>query len=222
MSLDRLITLISVADLGWGLVAILICFSLHWHIHFIYLFLSLDRKVSSFISLTFYFILEYSWLTVIVSGGQQRHSAIYDTFLFLQIRFPWDFDWNPGRSLSPSPSSIVRDSYQLFFHNLSLVLDLPDGCIFKIRQTSLREENLVIVRVWRCLFSSLEFLFPDWTWCSACTWNVQVTPGKEMAQTVFYSPESVFSSYSLCSFGSHCFNCSLLSLNKYFLLPFSL
>lgn len=39
----------------------------------------------------------------------------------------------------------MGDSYQPFFHNLSLVLDTLDDCIFKIRQTSLREENLVIV-----------------------------------------------------------------------------
>lgn len=144
------------ADLGWGLVAILICFSLHWHIPFIYLFPSLALWEIHINSSSIIWV----WCLILLMVA------------FLKLgRHLW------GRRI------------------------------------------LWLSQVWPCSFSSLEFLFPDWTWCSARTWNVQVTPGKEMAQTVFCSPESVFSSLSLCSFGSHCFNCSLcslLSLNKFF------
>ena len=119
----------------------------------------------------------------------------------------------------------MGDSYQLFFHNLSLVLD-PDGCIFKIRQTSLREENLAIVTSLTMFIFFIRVSFPRLNLVLSlyleCTSDSR---GGNGTDSFLFTRIDVFSSLSLCSFGSHCFNCSLcslLSLNKFFLLPFSL
>lgn len=117
----------------------------------------------------------------------------------------------------------MGDSYQLFFHNLSLVLD-PDGCIFKIRQTSLREENLAIVTSLTMFIFFIRVSFPRLNLVLSlyleCTSDSR---GGNGTDSFLFTRIDVFSSLSLCSFGSHCFNCSLcslLSLNKFFFVTF--